>query len=332
MVVKPEADPLRRRKIAYRGIARGVFFICIGVILLLNMSGRLGWGVWWDLLRMWPVLLVSLGIRLIFVNTRAHLLSLLGPALVAGTAIWVAVAWEGDGSFAWSRDQEERTEAIRCPQGTGGESPARTAAAGLDVEFAAGRLDLRVDAALSGAGFSGTLRHSAEPASWDCRNGDLRLRRRGESGRFRFFAPFGESGARWEGQITSAAPVDFRAELAASIAEIDLRSAPLLRADISPSASRLLLRLGTPRGRVPIRLDGALSDVHLIVPEGTCVDVSGDWALNVLDIEGHGRRRWRSRSAASGACDKIGSEGPRYDVRYELPLSSIKVDTEPAAL
>lgn len=329
MDVTPAADPLRQRRLAYRGIARGVLFICTGAILLLNTSGRLGWGVWWDLLRVWPILLVSLGIRLIFVNTRAHLLCLLGPALVAATTIWVAMAWEGGGPTGWNRYEEERTDTIECPQTIGGESSAQPASAGLDIEFAAGRLDLRVDAAPSGGGFTGTLRHSAEPTTWNCRDGDLRLRRGEQIGHFRFVNPFADRGARWDGQIRSSAPLDFRAEVAASIAAIDLRSAALLRADLSPAASRVTLRLGSPRGRVPIHLEGAVSDVHLLVPEGTCVEVRGEWVLNVLDVEGSGHRHWRSRSAASDACDKAGPEGPRYEVRYHLPLSSIRVDTEP---
>src|SRR5262249_53276651 len=113
--------------------------------------------------------------------------------------------------------------------------------------------------------------------------------------------------------------------------ELDFRSATLVRAEISSAASRLKLRLGPPRARVPIRLDGAVSDVRIVVAEGTCVEVAGEWILNSLSVEGSRRRHFRSRSAATTGCDHAGSEGPRYGVRYELPVSRVSVESEPAA-
>lgn len=294
-----------------------------------------------ELLRLWPVLLISLGIRLIFMNTRAHLLCLLGPALVVATAAWVVFTYEGSGGGPWSGLENAQSAAIECPPAATG-SPA-----GLDVEFAAGRLELISEggplqaepkgaeappapAADSASAMTGTLRHSDDDLEWSCRGGSLRLRRaRGSRfGGVHFFVPVVDGGARWEARLGSVRPVTLRAELAAATADLDLRHFTLDRAEIQAAASSLTLRLGTPRGRVPIRIDGAVANVRLTAPEGACVTVSREWILNILEIEddrGAGRHR---RQFSSGECGQTGADAPRYEVRYHLPLSSVSIDRE----
>jgi len=47
-------------------ILKGLTIILFGVILLLNNLNILEWSVWYNIFRLWPVLLISLGIGLIF--------------------------------------------------------------------------------------------------------------------------------------------------------------------------------------------------------------------------------------------------------------------------
>lgn len=47
-------------------ISGGVFFISIGVLLMLNTTGAVDWAVWSILWRFWPVLLILGGIQMIF--------------------------------------------------------------------------------------------------------------------------------------------------------------------------------------------------------------------------------------------------------------------------
>jgi hypothetical protein len=57
---------------------KGLVIILVGIILLLNNLSILEWSVWFNLLKLWPLLLISLGISFIF-RTR---LSWLGPLLL----------------------------------------------------------------------------------------------------------------------------------------------------------------------------------------------------------------------------------------------------------
>ena len=57
---------------------KGLVIILIGVILLLNNLNILEWSIWFNLLKLWPLLLISLGISFIF----RRRLSWLGPLLL----------------------------------------------------------------------------------------------------------------------------------------------------------------------------------------------------------------------------------------------------------
>lgn len=71
---------------------KGSLIILIGVILLLNNLNILEWSVWYNILKLWPLLLISLGISLIFRKR----LSWLGPLVILlGIFIGIAVDYTG---------------------------------------------------------------------------------------------------------------------------------------------------------------------------------------------------------------------------------------------
>src|SRR5262245_804704 len=102
MADRRKADPVAPRRRFDKGVSMAVWMICVGVVLLLNTSGRLGWGVWLDLLSWWPVLLIAFGLRLIFQNTPLHPVTLLGPALIIATTVGVCWSYTGEPSGSWT--------------------------------------------------------------------------------------------------------------------------------------------------------------------------------------------------------------------------------------
>lgn len=71
---------------------KGLVIILIGIILLLNNLTILNWSVWNNILRLWPLLLVSLGISLIFRRRLAWLAPLV---ILAGMIIGVSASYMG---------------------------------------------------------------------------------------------------------------------------------------------------------------------------------------------------------------------------------------------
>lgn len=73
-------------------IFKGLIIILIGIILLLNNLNILGWSVWINFLRLWPLLLISLGLSFIFKKR----LSWLGPLLILlGVIFGVGASYMG---------------------------------------------------------------------------------------------------------------------------------------------------------------------------------------------------------------------------------------------
>lgn len=324
-----QTDPIRQRRRVYKGVSWGVFFVVTGVILLLNTTGRLSWAVWADLLRFWPVLLISMGLRLTFASTRLHPLALLGPALVVATSAWIVVAHGSTGGVL----QDEgtgRTEAVACERGAAGGPSV------LDLSFAAGRVRVRAaapaapDPNLPAApeAFAGEIRTWGEPILWNCSDGELTVSRR-DMGSFHVYGPFSYADSRWEARLQASGRVRLRADLAATTADLDLRSFDLDRADLHVAASDLNLQLGAPKSVTAIRIEGAVSHVTVAVPDGVCVSVSRDWAFDVLDFEGRRSGHGRHRSSSFAACDGLPSGAPQYELRYNLPLSAVAVEIAP---
>ena len=80
-------------------IVEGLTFLLIGGILLANTLEVLEWSVWSNLFKLWPLLVISLGLSLIF---RGRSLSFLGPliiflGIIAGVgASYVGINFEGE--------------------------------------------------------------------------------------------------------------------------------------------------------------------------------------------------------------------------------------------
>lgn len=80
-------------------IIKGLTFLLVGTILLANTLEILDWSVWSNLFKLWPLLVISLGLSLIF---RGKSLSFMGPliiflGIIAGVgASYVGVSFEGE--------------------------------------------------------------------------------------------------------------------------------------------------------------------------------------------------------------------------------------------
>ena len=76
-------DTRRRLSIA------ALLLLTIGIVLLLNTTGVIGWGVWLELFRFWPVILIGVGLNMIL-GPRFPLLSALVVALILAASVGAA--------------------------------------------------------------------------------------------------------------------------------------------------------------------------------------------------------------------------------------------------
>jgi len=72
-------NKIRGEKMKANKIINGLTLLLIGIILLANTLNILEWSVWSNIIKLWPLLIVSLGLSLIF---RGKGLSFMGPLIV----------------------------------------------------------------------------------------------------------------------------------------------------------------------------------------------------------------------------------------------------------
>lgn len=74
-------------------IIKGLILLFIGIIFLANTLDILEWSVWSNILKLWPLLLVSLGLSLLF---RGKSLSFMGPLIIfLGIILGVGASYMG---------------------------------------------------------------------------------------------------------------------------------------------------------------------------------------------------------------------------------------------
>ena len=69
----------------------GIFLLFLGVIFLLQNFDVISWGLWKELWRFWPVLVIGLGLRLLMKNYHPWLVSVIFIVLLCvslGVAVW----------------------------------------------------------------------------------------------------------------------------------------------------------------------------------------------------------------------------------------------------
>jgi hypothetical protein len=330
----PAARRLAARRRTYKALSLGITLICIGAVLLMNTLGRLGWGVWFDLLRLWPLLLISVGIRSIFLPTRLHALSLLGPLLVIAGAV-LTVSWYRGRAAAGLEDLERgRAVGIDCP------GPLRDVPARLHLVASAGRMSIvsspssgggEEPVPAPGGGLTGTLHYAGDEPVWACSNeGDMWLGAEGGESSLRVILPFGPRRALWNAQLSCPGRVFVRGDLVAASTLLDLRAFDLDRVDLDLAASSTRLMLGAPRRPVDVRLEGAAANLDITLPAGTCYTLARERVFNVLKGTALPSGRRRERRLTADACKGQDSKSPRYEFRMELPFTTVRLDNDGA--
>jgi hypothetical protein len=104
---------LAKRPAPRRSFDGSAALIGIGVVVLLNSLGWLGWDLWEPLARLWPVLLIASGLNLL-AGRPSHMLSALlafGLVIGIGAAVVRDEAWQGGASPVTTQMARQSLEA-----------------------------------------------------------------------------------------------------------------------------------------------------------------------------------------------------------------------------
>lgn len=262
----------------------GVFLVALGGVPLAVEQGWLTSDVVGDLLKVWPLILVGIGLGLML---RWTILAWLGGAIVAATFGIIfgalAAAAPDDGLSSW----QGIVPAIAlgaCGSADGGQATAdgdlaSATSFAVDVRLSCARLDMSRGA---GATWNASARHAGdvEPAIAGTPS-ELHLSQRGTD---EVFVLGHEARTDWLVELPASATLSLAARLDATDGEIDLDGAPVADVAATLNASDLRLDLTDTSGPTPLGLDLALnaSSVRLVLPAGS---VSGQAKLNASSLD-----------------------------------------------
>jgi hypothetical protein len=294
----PESDTARPRA-DWAKAAEGIQLAGFAVFLLLNTTGLLPWSFWLDAISLWPVLIMSAGVKIAFEKSRAPWLLLLGPALVLGSLAWLA---RGNRPQAPAGPWEEAF--LARPEGT-----TRVA---LEASLVGSRLRFTSATDLpAGRLVDGRSVGRSERTRLDVRAEDGVAEVRLDGGK-RHVAFVPRARERWELRLPAELPLDLRIRGAGVGGDLDFTAGSKVALRAEGVFIGVAARLPAPREETEIRMNGVFNSLTLTVPEGTPVRVHGPGLpFNAVD---RGVR---------------GAEGrPGYDVNMQGVFSAVDVITD----
>ncbi len=281
--------------------ADGISLAGFAFFLLLCTTGVLPWSFWLEAIALWPLLIMSAGVKIAFEKSGAPWLVLLGPAIVLGGLGWLASgARPGPPAGPW------QAEALPRPEGT---DRVR-----LDAQLCAARLQVTTAAELpAGRLVEGRSLGRPQRARLEGEREDATARVVLKDGSSNGVVFLPRPRQHWELGLPAGLPLAVRVSGAGIGGHLDLTGSRCLEANAQGVFLGLEVRLGAPREDTRITLNGVFNSLVLAVPEGTPVRVDGPGLpFNAVD---RGVR---------------GAEGrPGYDVKVQGVFSAVEVRTDP---
>lgn len=313
---RPGSEPVIKR------VASGIGTVVTGSVLLLNSLGVVPWSVWLNMLALWPLLLVALGIELLgkglkldWVRALSNVLLILG--LLYGVFV-LGPEWRG-GTFTFAPISGE---AVSYSATAPHDPSARTGSAAIHV----GALRLTVRAGDSLASIKGNapktgspdLSHSvvsgkAEVEVSDVTNGTVIL-------------PYPDRTLSVE-LDRAVAWDELVLDVGAADADVDLRDLEVSSVYANVGASNLRMRIGDEADKVRVDVSGGATAVTIRIPDDASVSLVSQSGLSSVSVPDDFEHVSGLPVLGEGRWSKKGSGGPEIEIELKSGVSSIEILT-----
>ncbi len=246
----------------------GITLILIGLVFLANNLWGLSWWVWYDLLRLWPILLIVIGLEIIVKRSKLQVLGYLSSFLIVVAFAYVIYENRDGSDDRYGVFPSSRSESVL---GYTNES-----AADIKVKFDSGRLYFN-------SGGDDILRVVTENSrrgahlSSDCSGASCKVD----------ISPSGKRWGRWVtiGSYENHWKCFVRPEIAGTynldVDDTDLRFfAQELKVDrliVKAKQSDLVVRLGKQQTHSDVEVTGGNSDLDIYFPDSTGLRIEGTY-------------------------------------------------------
>ncbi len=251
----------------------GIFLIFLGIVFLLQSLNVLPWGLWETLWRLWPVLIIIIGLVILLRGYYVWLVSLLVLALL-GACLGIAIWQYGTPSLLGDLIH-------RYSEPSGNLKQAQ-----IEIDFAAGSLTV-------GSLSAGSL--NLVEADYEVRNGEssmkadfhqqdsegkLNLSTERLDGRF-----WDKGGVRWTVNFTRRIPLAINIKSDASNMNLGLSELGVteLRLDIDVNNCKVTMPSSGGTTYTYIKTD--VSNVEIIIPDGVAAKIKVDKGLSAFHVD-----------------------------------------------
>ncbi|GAI89851.1 unnamed protein product, partial [marine sediment metagenome] len=237
-----------------RTYLRGTIFILLGVMLLANNFQILPWSVWYELLRLWPAILIAIGVDLIFRKSSLSFLQILSPLVIIaaiGGAVYLSQA---------DRAYEITDRALRFEQPL---SP-KLKQADIEISFGAGILRLEGGSAYLFEGDFTTPSWLRPKMRYRVvgEKGFLELTEEGERGRFQF-SQLGKEYS-WNLRLNNEIPLTLKIETGASSNYLDISSLEATYLELKAGVSKNEIKFGS-LSSIQAKIEAGVSRIKLFI-------------------------------------------------------------------
>jgi hypothetical protein len=256
-----------------RSIVGPVFLIGLGVVFLLANYGYLALNVWELVFRLWPILLIAIGLDIV-IGRKSFLLSLVG--LVIALALLAGALW----LFGVRVESGQVLNSEQISQSLDGASAAR-----LTIAPAVGSLRLTSMSSPDGL-VSGTVRRVGNEtitSNYDVSGGTAVYTVRGTGGVFLSIPAGGSNQWNWDLALTPEVPIDLNSNLGAGEALIDLTGLDIQALNVNLGLGQTTVVL-PDQGQFEGKVDGAIGQTVIRIPQGMAVRIQADTGIANINV------------------------------------------------
>lgn len=295
-------------------LRNGVLFVCAGFVLLLNTLDKLDWSVWGQILSLWPVLLIAIGIELLFKRTPLSFLAMLSPVLMLVAILGPVYFYHNPGQipafvlkeYKWS----EKPDSV-------------VTKATVILDISKGQLEISsnqdnlIQAELK---YWAEKPHCGYYYSHLDSSATLEIRENNRHWPDRFWKNMKDND--WNISLSKLPVFDLRVYSAATNADLDLSEIKVEKLRLQTEAGKSQVKLGKLLANVKAIIRGDVSDITILVPEGSGLKIVSDTELSSTNFNFK-----FNKQNDTFLTDNFQTAQNKIEIDLQGAISSLKIDT-----
>ncbi|MHB1404405.1 MAG: hypothetical protein ACYCV0_02280 [Desulfitobacteriaceae bacterium] len=309
----------------FESISRGLLLIVLGIIFFLINFGVLSWGFWWNVAELWPLLLILGGIGLFFSKRVPmssvlviFLIILVGYSMVFGTNNFDPFR----SNFYWNNSNETRSGSVVL------DTPLAAGVNKADVELRLGGAKVQIQGVSDDNNLA--LGDYVWGGGFVTRNPEFKTQQAGEKAKITLAAEKRNGPGKSELNLSLTDKVEYAFDIKAGAinGDLDLSGLKVKNFNLDMGASKLTLQFGDNGGSTEASINGAASEIELVIPEQVGVRIRASSVVSKSDFSGAGLVRDGDNGWVSPNYE---SSKSKVDLKIAMAVGSIDLKRQAGA-